>query len=37
VIKEVLVEQMMLDTEDRLLHAFDPKKPDFKLGHPQPH
>jgi type III restriction enzyme len=35
-IKKALVEQKMLDTEGRLLPAFDPKKPDFKIELPKP-
>ena len=34
-IKKSLVEQKMLDTEGRLLPAFDPKKSDFKIQLPQ--
>ena len=34
VIKAALVQQKMLDTEGRLLPAFDPKKPDFKIELP---
>ena len=34
-IKKALVEQKMLDTEGRLLPAFDPKKPDFKIELPK--
>ena len=34
-IKKSLVEQKMLDIEGRLLPAFDPKKPDFKIELPQ--
>lgn len=35
-IKKALVEQKMLDADGRLLPAFDPKKPDFKIELPQP-
>jgi type III restriction enzyme len=35
-IKTALVEQKMLDTDGRLLPAFDPKRPDFKIELPQP-
>ena len=35
-IKKSLVEQKMLDTEGRLLPAFNPKKPDFKIELPEP-
>jgi len=35
-IKKALVEQKMLDTEGRLLPAFDPKRPDFKIELPEP-
>src|SRR5262249_47764574 len=35
-IKKALVEQRMLDQDGRLLPAFDPKKPDFKIDLPKP-
>jgi type III restriction enzyme len=36
IIKKALVAQKMLDTEGRLLPAFNPKKPDFKIDLPDP-
>ncbi|MGA2617128.1 MAG: DEAD/DEAH box helicase family protein [Thermoguttaceae bacterium] len=36
VIKKVLIEQKMLDTDGRIQPAFDPKRPDFKLDLPEP-
>jgi type III restriction enzyme len=35
VIKTALVQQKMLETDGRLLPAFDPKKPDFKIELPE--
>jgi type III restriction enzyme len=35
-IKKALVDQKMLDSDGRLLPAFDPKKPDFKIDLPKP-
>lgn len=36
VIKKALVEQKMLDADGRLLPAFDPRRPDFKITLPEP-
>lgn len=35
-VKTALVQQKMLDIDGRLLPAFDPKKPDFKIDFPTP-